>query len=61
MSDTEKIRRQGKSGPKVRWNGWLTTENYDFIAKEAIREERSMASILNRLLRDMRVKELQSL
>lgn len=57
MSDNGKIGRQGKNGPKVRWNGWLTTENYDFVARQAIEEECSMARILNRILRRLRQEQ----
>lgn len=54
MSDTPKIGRQNKANKKLRWNGWLEEANYDFLCRKALEEERSLASVLNRLLRQIR-------
>jgi len=54
MSENGKTRRQNKANKKLRWNGWLEEENYDFLCRKALEEERSLASILNRLLRQIR-------
>ena len=51
---TRNFGRQNKANKKLRWNGWLEEENYDFLCRKALEEERSLASILNRLLRQIR-------
>lgn len=48
--------RQNKANKKLRWNGWLEEENYDYLCRKALEEERSLASVLNRLIRQMRVE-----
>jgi hypothetical protein len=52
-----KIQRQEAKSDKVRFESWLTTENYDYLCKLARAEECSMSSLMNRILRQMRQGE----
>lgn len=53
-----KSKRRGSehSAGKIRFEAWLTAENYDFLFQLANSDGRKMSNMFNEILRRMRVR-----
>lgn len=40
--------------PKIHWNGWITQENFDWLCHTARLEERSIANLINKIVKAVR-------
>lgn len=52
--DAVKIQRSNKANPKERFSGFLDKENMEWLRQMADQDERSVASMLNRIVRKYR-------
>ena len=52
-----KIRRSNKANPKERFSGFLDKVNLDWARKMAEKDDRSVASMINKVLRQARQAE----
>lgn len=54
MKETPKLRRQGKSQPKTRFQVLLANANYDFLYQLAKQRGTSLSRVINDWLQELR-------